>query len=234
MADAKPQLKQVSNWFGAAVAIIGNALPYLTPDFLSSIGLSPTTVHTVSSIVAVILIAYREKQKPPSVTVDVPPSKQGGFITRNFAAFLGGVALISAVAFAMGGCAFTSALIAPAAMPLEQAAIGAAVFTAETANKATAATQAARAATINKVAKQILAVDQNTSMALTDVELIVNAKVQALGLPAADLLVANLLTAALGQALQAQLAVTTKGAISPQTQVAVAAVCNWIIADTGG
>jgi hypothetical protein len=144
------------------------------------------------------------------------------------------LALLAVALTALTACAGLSNLLAPSAMPLQQAAVGAAVFTAETANHATPAEQVARAVTINKIAKAILAVDQNSNMALADVEVIVNAKVQALNLPAADLLVAELLTNALGQAVQAQLAVTTKGAVSPQTQVAIATVCNWIIVDTGG
>jgi hypothetical protein len=135
---------------------------------------------------------------------------------------------------ALYGCAALSNLLSPSAAPLEQAAVGAAVFTTETANHATPAQQAQRAATINKIAKAVLAVDQNSNMALSDVEVIVNSKIAALNLPAQDLLLAQLLTASLGQAIQAQLAVTTKGAVSPQTQVAVADICNWVIADTGG
>jgi hypothetical protein len=141
---------------------------------------------------------------------------------------------LAAVLVTLSACAGLSNLLAPSALPLEQAAIGAAVFTAETASHATPVEQIARASQINKIAKAILAVDQSSNMALADVEIIVNAKVQALNLPPADLLVAELLTNALGQAVQAQLAVTTKGAVSPQTQVAIATVLGWIIADTGG
>lgn len=142
--------------------------------------------------------------------------------------------VICSLAYLMTGCAGLATLVSPAAMPMEQAAVGAAVYTAETANHVSPAEQVARAVKINQIAKEILAVDQSASMALADVEIIVNAKIQALNLPPPDMLVASLLTAALGQALQAQLAVTTKGAISPQTQIAVATVCSWIIADTGG
>lgn len=134
----------------------------------------------------------------------------------------------------LSGCAGLSTMLAPSSLPLEQAAVAAAVFTAETANHAGAVEQKARALRINAIAKQVLALDTGANMALVDIEIIVNAKIQALNLPVADLLVANLLVNALGQAVQAQLAVTTKGAISPQTQVAIAGVCNWIIADTGG
>lgn len=58
----KPEHKQISNYIGAAVGIVGNVLPYVTPDLLASLGLSPTVVHTASSIVAVLLLAYRERK----------------------------------------------------------------------------------------------------------------------------------------------------------------------------
>lgn len=73
----KPILSQVSNYVGAAVGIVGNVLPYVTPDLLAGLGLSPTTVHTVSSVVAVLLFAYREKQPAPAVTLAVPPTPTG-------------------------------------------------------------------------------------------------------------------------------------------------------------
>ncbi len=141
--------------------------------------------------------------------------------------------VVSAIG-ALTACASLSSLLSPAAAPLEQAAIGAAVFASVSADKASSAVQAQRAAKINQIAKEVLALDTNTSMALVDVEVIVNSKIAALNLPAQDLLLAQILTASLGQAIQAQLALTSKGAVSPQTQVAIATVCGWIIADTGG
>jgi hypothetical protein len=141
---------------------------------------------------------------------------------------------VSASFVALTACAGLSSFLSPAAQPLEQAAVGAAVFAAVSADKATTTVQAARAARINQIAKSILALDTGSSMALTDVEIIVNSKVAALNLPAADQLLAQLLTASLGEAIQAQLALTSKGAVSPQTQVAIASVMNWIITDTGG
>jgi hypothetical protein len=144
------------------------------------------------------------------------------------------LALAGVVLAALTACAGLSTFLAPSALPLEQAAIAAAVFSTETANHADATTIKARALRINAIAKQVLAVDQGGNMALVDIEIIVNSKVASLNLPAPDLLLAQLLVASLGQAVQAQLALTTKGAISPQTQVAIADVCNWIIADTGG
>lgn len=144
------------------------------------------------------------------------------------------VLLLSLPLLALSGCASLSGALAPSALPLEQAAVAAAVYTTISANHADPATQTARAARINAVAKAVLAVDQNGNMALADIEIIVNAKIAQLNLPPADLVLAQLLTASLGQAVQSQLALASKGAISPQTQVAIAAVCNWIIADTGG
>src|SRR5271154_1025641 len=105
--------------------------------------------------------------------------------------------LIIATLAALCGCAGLSNLLAPSAMPLEQAAVGAAVFTAETANHATSVQQTQRAVTINKIAKAILAVDQNSNMALSDIEIVVNSKITALNLPPQDLLLAQLLTASL-------------------------------------
>jgi hypothetical protein len=69
----KNELRQISNWLGALVGILGNILPYLTPDFLSGLGLSAQTTHVVSSIVAILLIAYREKPVP---FVPNPPEKR--------------------------------------------------------------------------------------------------------------------------------------------------------------
>jgi hypothetical protein len=133
----------------------------------------------------------------------------------------------------LSACAGLSDLLAPSAQPLEQAAVAAAVMSTITANHADAATQKARAAKIASIANQVLALDTGTNMALVDIEIIVNSKIAALNLPPVDMLLADMLTASLGQALQAQLAITTKGAVSPQTQIAIAAVCKWVIVDSG-
>jgi hypothetical protein len=196
---------------------------------LASWGIPQPWVHGISSTIALALIVYQQAPKPAAPPA--PPA--AGFITRNFAIFLASVAALVAV-FAMTGCAGLATLVSPSAMPLEQAAVGAAVFTTISNGKASVETQTARAARINAVAKQVLAIDQKSSMALVDVETIINAKLQSLNLPPADLLLGQMLVATLGQALQAQVAVTSKGALSPQTQIAIADVCNWVIADTGG
>ena len=218
----------------ALVAILSNVAPLL-PDLLAQYGLHPATIRAVGSTLAVIMVILRtittQSLADKGVAPPAPPAAPPTTGTPA-ALFLVGVAI--AAALSVTGCAALSTLSAPQYLPLEQAAVAAAVYTAETANHADAATQTARAAKINAIAKQILAVDQGTSAALADIELIANAKVAALNLPPADLLVAQLLVASLGQAIQAQLAVTTQGAISPQTQVAIADVCKWIITDTGG
>lgn len=63
VAATKPELSQISNYIGAAIGVIGNVLPLLTPDLLAACGLSPATVHTVSTLAAAVLILYREKSK---------------------------------------------------------------------------------------------------------------------------------------------------------------------------
>jgi hypothetical protein len=67
VATVKPWYAQISNYVGAFIGIVGNALPYITPDFLESIGVTATAAHTISSIVAVILVAYKEKATTPGV-----------------------------------------------------------------------------------------------------------------------------------------------------------------------
>lgn len=62
--DTKPQLKQVSNYLGALVGVVGNLLPLMTPDFLTACGVTPATAHVASTIAAALLFAYQEKQKP--------------------------------------------------------------------------------------------------------------------------------------------------------------------------
>jgi len=64
VAVTKPWYAQISNWAGAIIGVVLNLLPYITPNFLASIGVSATASHTIGSIVAVILVAYKEKAKP--------------------------------------------------------------------------------------------------------------------------------------------------------------------------
>ena len=145
-----------------------------------------------------------------------------------------GVLIAGALLAMLAGCVPLSELTAPASMPLEQAAVAAAVMTTITANHALPDEQKTRAAKIVTIAREVLTLDTGASMALADVEVIVNSKVAQLNLPPADALLADMLVAALGAQMQRQLALTTSGAVSPTTQVAIAAVCRWVIVDAGG
>lgn len=67
----KPELKQITNYVGAAVAVVGNVLPLLTPELLAAVGVAPATVRAVSSVAAALLILYREKT--PAPVAPLPP-----------------------------------------------------------------------------------------------------------------------------------------------------------------
>lgn len=111
------------------------------------------------------------------------------------------------------------------------AAVAAAVATTITDGNPTKAQAAVRASKIAQIAREVLALDQGANMALVDVQVIVNSKIAQLDLPPADIFLAQMLTASLGQIIQQQLALTSKGAVSPDTQIAIATVCQWIIND---
>jgi len=128
----------------------------------------------------------------------------------------------------LGGCAAINAYTqSPAAVPLEQAAVAVAVASVVKGD-------AVKAARIVSIAKAVLAADTGVSVALPDVEKLINNKVLALNLPAADQILAGILTAAVTEAIQAQISIATQGAISSSTQLAVATVCKWVITDAGG
>jgi len=128
----------------------------------------------------------------------------------------------------LDGCAAINAYTqSPAAVPLEQAAVAAAVASVVKGD-------AVKAARIVSIAKAVLAADTGVSVALPDVEKLINNKVLALNLPAADQILAGILTAAVTEAIQAQISIATQGAISSSTQLAIATVCKWVITDAGG
>lgn len=141
------------------------------------------------------------------------------------------IALVAAAAFMLSACTGLSSLLAPSAQPLEQAAVAAAVATAVGVNKSIAE-QTARARVIKNIAQMVLDLDTGTNVALFDVEAAINAKVLSLKLPPQDVLLAQLLTQAFTGAVAAELQTKTNGVISPNTQVAIANVAKWVIADT--
>jgi hypothetical protein len=77
MDKTKPQLQQVTNYLAALVTVVGNSLPYVTPDLLVSLGLTAVQVHVGSIVVAALLAAYQEKQKPaPLPPLPVPSTQE--------------------------------------------------------------------------------------------------------------------------------------------------------------
>lgn len=138
------------------------------------------------------------------------------------------VALVVLGLSGLGGCtAVNSFTQAPANIPVERIAVAAAVATVVGADQA-------KAAHVISIAKAVLAADTGAAVALSDVELLVNARVAALGLPPVDAALAAVLMAAVSQAIQNQINISTQGVVSPQTQLAIATVCKWVIADAGG
>ena len=132
-------------------------------------------------------------------------------------------------ALSLCGCATLSKITTPTAQPFVQAAVAVAVATAVGTN---VASQKAKALQIKGIAQQLLAVDEGATVPLTQLESLVNAKILAMKLPQGDVLAAELLTAALTAAVQAEITGATNGAVSPTTQAAVATILNDVITAT--
>ena len=240
----KNQIAQTSTKIGLIVGALGNMAPYLTPDFLTSLGIPLPAVHIISSVIALILVIYQEK--PPAVVVDVTPPagtppKQGGFIERalvNTIAFFAGFLAIAILAAGMGGCSTMSQIIAPAAQPFVFAAVDVAV--AQAVSKIakdhggdTPANEKAVALKINGIAKQILAADNSVTTTVAALELDLNAKIVSLHLPPAELEAALILAASIEAALKSYVETTPKGQVVATTQVAIADIANAVITATG-
>lgn len=129
----------------------------------------------------------------------------------------------------LSACAGLAAFIAPAAQPFEQAAVTVAVASAVGTNPAT---QGARANQISGIAAQLLSIDNGATATLPLLESVVNAQIASLHLLPADVAVAQILTASLAAAIQAQITADTKGAISPNAQIAISTVLGWVITAT--
>ena len=63
---------EISSVLGVVIAGAGNILPYITPETLTSLGLSEPWVRGVSAAVGLILLAYRGG-KTASASVVVAP-----------------------------------------------------------------------------------------------------------------------------------------------------------------
>jgi hypothetical protein len=122
------------------------------------------------------------------------------------------------------GCATIEKIVTPAAQPFIQAAVDAAV--------ASAVQKGVPALEIKSIAAQVLAVDTGSSVALSEVESIINGKLVGLNLSPADLAAAEILTATMEAVIETQLTGATAISVSAQTQVAVAELMNDIIMAT--
>jgi hypothetical protein len=225
----KSQLSQVTTQLGILVAAVGNALPFITPDFLASLGIPQPAVHTISTVVAIALIVYQQKPKAPPA-----PPPAAGFITPNFAAFLTVLALLGALVFSLSGCAYMASIIQPAAQPFVLAAVDVAVAQTVSNQAGTdVAKQKAVAAKIKAVAQQVLAADTSVTSTVATLEVDLNAKIVALKLPPPDLAAALALAASVEAALTTYIQTTPKGQIVSTTQVAISDICNAVITAAG-
>jgi hypothetical protein len=73
----KNELTSVTNWLGGLVVLIGNLLPYLTPDTLEAIGFTGPRVRQISTFIGLLLIVYREKRKAAPISQPAPQPIEG-------------------------------------------------------------------------------------------------------------------------------------------------------------
>ncbi len=222
----KPPSLQISNYLGGIVAVVGNALPALTPDFLASLGFSAFWVHIFSSVIATALFVYQEKVPAAKA---VPAPKQSG---QAHVALLWVLAAVSIVGVA--GCSYLSAVLAPAAQPFVLAAVDVAVAQAVTKEAAgNAAQEKIVAAKIKSVASQVLAADNSVTTTVATLEIDLNAKIVALKLPPPELAAGLTLAASIEAALTTYISTTPKGQVVATTQLAIADICNAVITAAG-
>lgn len=130
-----------------------------------------------------------------------------------------------APAFFLPGCAV---LESPAAQPFDAIAVSVGVDTVVGTNPVT---QAARAASVKRIALLVLAADTGVTATVASLEAIAAAEVAKLHLPPGDQAAAQLLLAVLDTAVNQYVAVKTGGATIQNTQVAIATVCGWVTAE---
>ena len=80
----KHELTDVTNYLGVAVAALGNVFAQVpqaaatlgldNAAVLEKLGISPTTASLISSIVGMLLIAYRKPQTPGASNASPPPA----------------------------------------------------------------------------------------------------------------------------------------------------------------
>lgn len=126
---------------------------------------------------------------------------------------------------ALGAFSKVGQVMTPTSSLIVQAAVDSAVAHTVGNNPAT---QKANAIRIKLVAQQVLALDNATAV-VPALEAVLNAKIAALHLNVGDQQAAMLLTATLETLLNAKIAATPGGAVTANTQVAIAGVANAVI-----
>ena len=194
----------------------------LTPDqtaYLTSaiVGVTATAAHWLGGLF------HANRALPPPTAGSVrSPSIVGAL------ALLIGLLMVSAAG--LTGCAEISKLSTPAAQPFVQVAVDLAVARAVGTDPTT---QQAQALKIKTIAQEVLAIDTGSSVPLSALEATVTAKIATLHLQPADAQAAQILVVTLGALVQQQIgSATTGGAVTPDTKVAVAQICNFVITAT--
>lgn len=160
--------------------------------------------------------------------IGVIPSKAPAAITNvaKLLPILLAVGIATALSGSLSACAtlgqVDSAISGPAAQPYIQAGALAAVATAEA--------KGISAAQINSIAKQALAADSGATATLAELAALVNAQLEKLALPAADIQAAVIVEGALDAAINAQVGQNPTAAA---TQAAAADVLQAIVTATG-
>lgn len=126
---------------------------------------------------------------------------------------------------ALAGCQY---LQSPAAQPFDAIAVSVAVDTVVGTNSVT---QAARASAVKDIASKVLAADTGAVATVAELEALAGSKIALLKLPPGDAAAVNLMLAVLDTAVNTYIASLTGGATAQNAQVAVATVCNWVIAE---
>lgn len=126
---------------------------------------------------------------------------------------------------ALGGCQY---LTSPAAQPFDAVAVAVAV---DAVVGTDTLTQAAKAAAVKKIASEVLAADTGAVTTVASLEALAGTKIALLKLPPGEEAAVNLVLAVLDTAVNQYLAKLGGSSNAANAQVAVAAVCKWVIAE---
>lgn len=73
LVAVKPAQKQISNYIAVAAVALGNALPLITPQLLTAVGVSPAVATASLTIAGVLLAAYQQRQSATIVPTPESP-----------------------------------------------------------------------------------------------------------------------------------------------------------------